>query len=210
MKSAHKKTRKAKTYRKQTFPKERDALNIPELKQAWDKIRGETNRILKETTTADKQVKEFQSVWKKIFHRPVSAESAEAYLKIKRFSTERPSKKTRKMKGGALTGAPIDSTLQPGVYGTHGSFPMYQSQGLGFYDTINKQGLYEDCGVKDITPVVQAGGKVSDAAFLATYTPVSGSSVPGYATAVQNGLKGFTSSVYAQPEVDVNPGILKA
>jgi hypothetical protein len=201
-------TKKAKTNKnpKKNF-NNRNALNIPELKHAWDQIRSETTRILKEATSSDKQVKEFQAVWKKIFQRPVSTESAEAYLKIKRFSTERPAqKKTRKMKGGA---APIDSTLQPGVYGPHGSFPSYQSQGLGFYDSINKQGLYQDCGVKDISPILQKGGTLSDASVLTAYSPITSSSPPSHLQTVQNNLKGFESPSHMS-DPTVNPGILRA
>ena len=185
------------------------ALSIPELKQAFDKIQQEAHRILKKGETTGQQVKEFQKVWKTIFHRPVSTASAEAYLVGKRLSDSKGSKnKSRKMKGGALAGAPLDSITQPGINGVHGSFPAYQSQGLAFYDTINKQGMYQECGIKDISPVLdpstgsnraQSGGKLADAGHLAVYSPV-GSSVPP--SSLEEGtaaLKGFPSMPSSDP-----------
>jgi hypothetical protein len=197
------KTRKLNT-------KKSKALSIPELKHAFDKIQQEAHRILKKGETTGQQVKEFQKVWKTIFHRPVSTASAEAYLVGKRLSESRGSKgsKTRKMKGGALAGAPLDSITQPGINGVHGSFPAYQSQGLAFYDTINKQGMYQECGIRDISPVidastgsnkVQSGGKLADLGHLALYSPV-GSSVPS--SILEEGtaaLKGFPSMPSSDP-----------
>lgn len=187
------------------------ALSIPELKHAWDEIHRSTHTILREGKPAPQQIKEFQKMWKKIFHRPVSTESAESYLNIQRLtSSRRMGKKTRKMKGGgALAGAPLDSSLQPGIYGTHGSFPTYQSSGLGFYDTINKQGMFQECGIKDITPVIgssvgsnQAGGGVSDILSIAPYSSLtsSKSTVPGTIDDVTTALKGFSLPSSGAPD----------
>jgi hypothetical protein len=179
------------------------ALSIPELKHAWDEIHRSTHTILKEGKPAPQQIKDFQKMWKKIFHRPVSTESAESYLNIQRLSSSRRmGRKTRKMKGGAaLSGAPLDSSLQPGVYGTHGSFPTYQSSGLGFYDTINKQGMFQECGIKDITPVIgssvgsnQAGGGIRDVLSVSPYSSLisSKSAVPGIIDDATSALKGVS------------------
>jgi hypothetical protein len=164
------------------------AMTIPELKQAFDALERETHTLLKEKNTAQ-HVRKFQGIWKSIFHRPVSAKAAESYLQIKRSSSSSSSSgKTRKQKqhGGAaaLAGAPLDYMTRPGVDGVHGSFPAYQAQGLSFYNTINKDGLFQDCGVKDITPVVpvsigsnQVGGTFSDLSHATMYKPIH-SSVP--------------------------------
>lgn len=191
-----------KNTRKMKLNRTRAALTIPELKHAWDEIHTFTHDILKEGKPAAAQVKEFQKGWKRIFHRPVSSESAESYLNIMRLThSRRMGRKTRKMKGGgSLAGAPLDSVTQPGVYGTHGSFPSYQSAGLGFYDSINKQAMFQECGVKDITPVIgasvgsnQAGGGISDVLSIAPYSPLmaSKSAVPGPLDNFGNALKGF-------------------
>jgi hypothetical protein len=187
------------------------ALSIPELKNAWDQIHKATDEILREGKPPAQQIKDFQKMWKKIFHRPVSSDSVESYLRIKRLSNGSRRRKTRKMKGGAmpLGGAPIDSTLQPGVYGTHGSFPGYQSAGLGFYDSINKQALFEDCGVKDITPAIggtigsnQVGGAFKDVLSIAPYSSLitSPPAVPGVQQNITTAFKGQTMPPSSAPE----------
>jgi hypothetical protein len=183
------------------------ALSIPELKQAWDQIHRVTDEILREGKAPAQQIKDFQKEWKKIFHRPVSQESVESYLRIKTLLNKSRRKKTRKMKGGAgaLAGAPIDSTLQPGSYGVHGSFPQYQTTGLSFYDTINKQALYQDCGVKDITPVVSGnmtGGAFKDVLSIAPYSSLISSPppVPGPLEDINRGFKGFQPGHSSAPE----------
>jgi hypothetical protein len=183
------------------------ALSIPELKNAWDQIHRVTDVILREGKAPAQQIKDFQKEWKKIFHRPVSYESVESYLRIKQLSNSSRRKKTRKMKGGAMTlaGAPVDSTLQPGTYGVHGSFPQYQTTGLSFYDTINKQGLYQECGVKDITPVNggnMTGGSVKDLLSVAPYSSIISSPppVPGPLEHVNRSFKGFETGDSSAPE----------
>jgi hypothetical protein len=199
--------RRGKTFKNKT------ALSIPELKHAWDEIHKSTHDILKEGKPAPQQIKDFQKMWKKIFHRPVSSESAGSYLNIMRLSSSRRmGRKTRKMKGGAMpiAGAPIDSTLQPGVYGTHGSFPSYQSAGLGFYDTINKQGIFEECGFKDITPVLgvsvgsnQAGGAIADLFSIAPHSSLIGNkaAVPGVIDNATLAFKGLPTGSASNPDI---------
>jgi hypothetical protein len=164
------------------------AMSIPELKHSFDSLEQGTHSILKEKVDTKQHVRKFQSLWKSIFHRPVSAEAAEAYLQIKRGAPRRG--KTRKQKGGApaaLAGAPLDFTTRPGIDGVHGSFPAYQTQGLNFYDKINQEAMFQDCGVKDITPAVpvsigsnefQKGGSLSDVLHVASYKPIQSQSPP--------------------------------
>jgi hypothetical protein len=132
------------------------ALTIPELRTAFDAIDQETRRILRDSTSADKQVKEFQAVWKRIFHRPVSTEAAEGYLAVKRAGRTPRNNSTRKQKGGAapLSGAPLDYMTRPGLDGAHVSVPQYVGSGLSFYNHINQDALLKGCGVEDITPKV--------------------------------------------------------
>jgi len=202
-----------KNTRKMKLNKTRSALTIPELKHAWDEIHKFTHDILKEGKPAVQQIKDFQKCWKRIFHRPVSSDSAESYLNIMRLThSRRMGRKTRKMKGGAmsLAGAPLDSVTQPGVYGTHGSFPSYQSAGLGFYDSINKQGMFQECGVKDITPVIgssmgsnQSGGGVADVLSIGPYSSLMGDkpAIPGPLEDLSLSLKGFQSAKSGNSEV---------
>ena len=183
----HNGTRKNNKNKNKNSKSVKKSFSIPEIKQAFDALSKETHRILQKGETTSSQVKEFQKVFKNIFHHPVSAESATGYLGVQRLiAAKKGTRKNRKMKGGALTGAPLDSITQPGISGTYGSFPAYQSQGLAFYDTINKEGMYQECGIKDITPQlgssmgsnkVQSGGTAHDVMHMARYAPFS-STVP--------------------------------
>lgn len=130
-------------------------MNIPELKEAFTAMEVETHALLKKGLPDAEAVKELQKVWKSIFHRSISAEAAKSYLEIKR---SKRGKKTRRQKGGAvpLAGAPLDYTTRPGIDGTYVSVPAYQVQGLAAYDKFNQEGMVQECGTKDFTPVVPA------------------------------------------------------
>ncbi len=133
------------------------AMTIPELKRAFDAVESEVNHILKSGSPLKAQVRKFQEVWRKIFGRPVEASAAEAYLLVK--ARRGHTNKTRKaQKGGAapapLAGAPLDFQTRPGIDGAYGSFNQYLTTGLGFYDTINQQGMFKGCGTENITPNV--------------------------------------------------------
>lgn len=131
--------------------KRQSVSSIPEIKEAFEQLERDTHEILKSGDSMSDMVKVFKKTWKRIFHKPVSHSSAEEFLKARKSKPVR--KFTRKMKGGAqpLSGAPVDSSLGPGVYGSHGSFPAYWSQGGPNYPEI---GLTEGCGAVDITPRV--------------------------------------------------------
>ena len=173
-----------KTRRNRGF---KNHLTVPEIKHAFDTIGRATYDILKEGGSPTEQVKKFQKVWKSVFHRPVASVSAEAYLKIKRILAEKkPYAGTRKNKGGqkggsALMGAPLDYVTRPGVDTVHGNFPAYQSAGLGFYDKVNQEGMFQECGTKDITPNLygsgQSGGTLRDAIHGSLLSP-SAPSIP--------------------------------
>jgi len=137
------------------------AMTIPELKRSFDAVEEKVAEILKSGGTPAQRVKKFQVEWRKIFGRPVDAKAAEAYLQVKSRKGAKAFKKTRKagrhQKGGAagtLAGAPLDYQTRPGIDGVHGSFPQYVSQGMSFYNTINQEGMFKDCGTQDITPKV--------------------------------------------------------
>jgi hypothetical protein len=140
------------TRKKRLHKKPLHVSSIPEIKRAFDELERDTHNILKEGDPMPDMVKSFRKTWKRIFHRPISHSSAEEFLKARKAKPVR--KFTRKMKGGAaqaLSGAPLDSSLGPGVYGSHGSFPAYWSQGGPNYPEI---GLTSGCGIEDITPKV--------------------------------------------------------
>lgn len=191
--------------RTQTRKKKSVPTTLPELKSSFDHLRKGSHEILRKTKETKQRIKQFQSLWKDIFHRPVDAMAAEAYLRVMengvaRGKTAKGRANTRKQKGGSLTGAPLDFQTRPGVDGVHGSFPQYLSGGLSFYNTINQDSMLKDCGIQDITPAVPAsmgsnqfgGGMLADAAFLATTRPQISSVPPSIIQDAQTAWAGKT------------------
>lgn len=187
---------------------------IPELKRSFDALERATADILRSKATGPQRIKKFQAAWKRIFGKPVDAHAADAYLRVK----SRGGKKTRKaQKGGAswspADAATLDYTTRPGVYGTYGSFPAYVGSGMSFYNTINQQGMFKDCGVKDITPQVPAdlgsnkvgGGIIQDAFRSLTSAPIESSSPPSIAFDAQTTWHGRSANLPASPDPAQNP-----
>ena len=208
-------SRKGKATRRRSTLKSLNSkgLTIPELKRSFDAVDSEVHALLKQGLPAEEEAKKFQAIWKRIFHRPVTKDAAVAYLQVKRASGTRPVAKhhTRKMKGGAapLAGAPLDYMTRPGVDGAYGSFPAYQAQGLSFYNTINQQGITQECGVKDFTPKVSAmigsneplkGGALKDLAHLAAANPIPASAPPGLFNDIQSTMQGKQLGASPAPE----------
>jgi hypothetical protein len=134
---------------------------IPELKRSFDRLDKDVTEILGSGEKTPAKVKRFQECWRKIFGRPVDKAAAEAYLEVKARSKQRAAttRKNDKQQGGAaaLAGAPLDYQTRPGVDGTHGSFlPYVGGKELGFYNTINQEGMFKGCGVENSTPNVPA------------------------------------------------------
>lgn len=189
------------------------AVTIPELKHSFDALEHDVTRILHSKGDQKAKVRQFQESWRRIFGRPVEAVAAQAYLQVKARNLPRMGAKTRKQRGGAggaLAGAPLDFQTRPGVDGVYGNFNQYVNQGLSFYNTINQQGMFKDCGTADITPKIPAdlgsnkvgGGMLSDAAFVAMTRPVEAQSPPGVLNDIQTTLQG--RMLGASPAPDQN------
>jgi hypothetical protein len=203
-------TRKGgKTRRRRISPS-----TIPELKRSFDALEHSVADIVRAGGSQKEKVRKFQEAWRRIFGRPVEAGAAEAYLQVKARSVKMGGR-TRKAKsqhGGAaaLAGAPLDFQTRPGVDGVHGSFPPYITQGFGFYNTVNQDSMFKDCGRVDITPNVaadmgsnQAGGGISDAIATLTGKPVVATSPP---SALQDALTSWQGrQLGASPYPDQNP-----
>ena len=136
-------------------------MNIPELKEAFGIIDAKTHELLKEGLDEKELVKKFQALWKSVFQRAPTPESAAAFLQVKRSSSayKKGTRKNKNNKQGGggfapLAGAPLDFTTRPGVDGVYGSFPSYVSSGLDSYNKFNQIGLDASCGKVDITPLV--------------------------------------------------------
>ena len=211
------KTLKRNSLTTQTRKKKAVPMSLPELKGSFDRLRKGCHSILRGTKETKQRIKQFQVLWKEIFHRPVDAMAAEAYLRVMGSTVSRgktaKSKGTKRQKGGAapLSGAPLDFQTRPGVDGVHGSFPQYLTNGLSFYNTINQEGMFKDCGGVDNTPSVPAslgsnqagGGVLSDAAFLATTRPQDSSVPPSAIQDIQTAWQGRTLG--ASPLANQNP-----
>jgi hypothetical protein len=191
------------TTRKKKF----NAMTLPELKGTFDALRKSTHDILRNTKETKQRIKKFQSVWKELFHRPVDAVAAEAYLRVMDKGTAR----TKQKGGAALSFAPVDFQTRPGIDGVHGSFPQYLTGGLSFYNTINQEGMFKGCGLEDITPSISqdmgsnkvGGGVIGDAATFATTRVVDSSVPPSALQNARNMWQGRTLG--ASPNASQNP-----
>jgi hypothetical protein len=140
---------------------------IPEIKASFDAAEEAAHRILREGGELSEQIKKFQKEWKTIFHRPVRADSAEAYLKLKEMTKKRKNKTRKQKQTGGM--APIDYAMRPGVSGGYGTFLDYQT--MGSSPAPPTIGMDADCGVKNTSPSAnsiaavqkpQYGGSFSD------------------------------------------------
>lgn len=186
------------------------ATSIPELKRSFDALESEVGRILRNPNEAQR-IRQFQEAWRRIFGRPVEPVAASAYLQVKSRDKGRgKSRKAQRGGAGALAGAPLDFQTRPGIDGVYGSFPPYITQGFGFYNTVNQEGMAKDCGSVDITPKVPAdlgsnefqkgGGMLADAISAVMNRPVTSASPPGLLDEVQASWKGRDPSPSPGPE----------
>lgn len=192
-------------------------MTLVELKSSFDRLRKGAAVILKETKNKKQRIRKFQALCRGLFEHPVEPMAAEAYLSVvEKGESKRVTR--RKQKGGM---APLDFQTRPGIDGVHGSYPQYLTGGLGFMDTVNKEGMFQACGKIDTTPVVPVsigsnkfgggGGPpgtsvlttLSDALFLGTTHPVS-ATVP--ANPAQNAQDAWLGkNLGASPRTNQNP-----
>ena len=208
------KTQKRNKLHNNTRKRRATPMTLPELKGTFDRLRKGCHEIIRSTKDTKQRIRNFQTLWKELFHRPVDAMAAESYLRVMERGSKHRKTMSKKQKGGAaLSGAPIDFQTRPGVDGVHGSFPQYLTSGLSFYNTINQEGMFKDCGVKDITPAVPdtlgsnkalaGGGPISDALYTVTKTPIEASVPPSPFQDAQNAWRGLPLG--ASPNASQNP-----
>lgn len=105
------------------------AMTIPQLRKAFDHIESYTMSLLQREKDGKKRRHAFQEEWRRVFHRDIDEKAADAYLQFE--SKKAKPGKTRRMRGGAaLSGAPLDYSTRPGIYGVYGTFPEYISGGF--------------------------------------------------------------------------------
>lgn len=192
---------------KRVTKRKKTVTTLPELKGIFTSLRKGTLEILRSSASTKERITKFKKLWFTLMHSPVEPIAAEAYLRVMETGSSRKNTTRKAQKGGAAqqaTGAPLDFQTRPGIDGVYGSFPQYQTGGLSFYDTINKQGMFQECGKVDITPTVpesissnkvQGGGGVldtlSDAVTLATTRPFVAQPVPGIGQTAVAALHGM-------------------
>jgi hypothetical protein len=124
-------------------------MSIPELRKSFERIQHVAKDMVNGPIT-DQTVAAFSKEWQRTFHKSIDNKEAKAYLEhIKSMGlgqSKRTLKKmTRKRQGGGgatssnLGGAPLDSTTQPGVYGSYGDFLPYVARGFGVGIPIDSQ-----------------------------------------------------------------------
>jgi hypothetical protein len=153
-----------------TKGKGKGLMTIPELRKAFDHIQVFAEKLVREKR-GDDQVARFQREWMKAFGKQVEKRYVVAYLNHIAGAGA-----GAKQKGGAaLSGAPLDYSLQPGVYLSQGSLPVggsIQSGGSaaaagygnylqyvagGFDVGVPARANQMQCGQVDQTPALRAG-----------------------------------------------------
>lgn len=145
--------------RKNRDNNQKKVLSIPQLRKSFHHVEAYLQSQLRSSKAkTDDIVRGFRKEWRKVFYKDLNAVAARSYIQHMREKLS--------MRGGSapITGAPLDHTLQPGVYGPYGNFPDYVNK--GFSVGIPQPGIQAECGVKDFTPTIpadmgsnQAGGK---------------------------------------------------
>jgi len=162
VKGSRKGTRKVK---KTTESTKKHVLTIPELRKAFDHMDKVVEHLRKTAKHSfSDAVVSYREEWRKTFKRDLPPADAAAYLKF-RYGLKAGKTRRSKTRGGsmsaALAGAPLDYQLRPGVAGTYGNFPSYQSQGL---DRSYSSAINADCGKAsaptDVSQASQAGGSL--------------------------------------------------
>lgn len=137
-------------------------MTIPQLRKAFDHVQSFAEKLVKQKR-GDDQVAQFQREWMKVFGKSVEKRYVVAYL-------NHIAGDSGKQKGGALVGAPLDYSLQPGIYLSQGSLPVsgsMQSGGAygnylqyvagGFDVGVPARANQMQCGQVDQTPILRAG-----------------------------------------------------
>jgi len=92
--------------------------SIPELRRAFEHIEEVADQMIQKNMTKEAMIKQFRKEWSQTFHKALDKKSADAFL-VHRMETK------RRVRGGAapIAGAPLDSTLRPGIYLDQGRIP---------------------------------------------------------------------------------------
>jgi len=122
-------------------------MTIPQLRKAFDHMESFTLSLVQQEKDKKKCRKAFQEEWMKTFHRSVDDKAADAYIQFECKKMKKGSKTRRHQRGGAaISGAPLDYSTRPGIYGVYGQFPEYISGGFATMgNATNKMAIQEGC-----------------------------------------------------------------
>jgi hypothetical protein len=122
-------------------------MTIPQLRKAFDHIESFTTGLLQREKDPKKRRQAFQEEWMKVFHHAVDEKATDAYLQFEAKKTKgSKTRRSRQRGGAALSGAPLDYSTRPGIYGVYGTFPEYISGGFATMgNATNKMAIQEDC-----------------------------------------------------------------
>ena len=105
--------------------KSKDGIqSIPELRRCFEYIEEYAMKQAKLNHSKDKNVKDLQKEWKKVFHKELDTKSAELYIEhLLKFPQNK--RKTLKKSGGAqpIAGAPLDYSTRAGIYTEPSAIP---------------------------------------------------------------------------------------
>ena len=147
-------------------------MTIPQLRKAFDHMHGLAEKLVKQKR-GDSQVAEFQREWMKTFGKPVNKAHTVAYLNhVAGIGSNKSQKGGSSSATAPLGGAPLDYSLQPGLYLSQGSLPVAASgsqSGGGAYGNflqylaggfdvgVPARANQMQCGQVDQTPILRAG-----------------------------------------------------
>lgn len=115
---------------KGTRKQKKQAMSIPQLRQAFDHIESFTQSLVHQVKDINQRRKAFQAEWLKVFKRTVDDKAADAYILFEAKKSTSKTRKTKGQRGGSLGGAPLDYSTRPGMHGVYGIFPDYITQGF--------------------------------------------------------------------------------
>lgn len=111
-----------KTRRHHSNKKLKGVYSIPELRRAFEHIDSYVNEKIAVKESKDKIIKDLRKEWSKVFLKDLDKKSADSFVSD-RLSKKQTRRTVRGIRGGSLSGAPLDYTTRPGIYLAPGQIP---------------------------------------------------------------------------------------
>jgi hypothetical protein len=189
------------------------SLSIPQLRKSFHAVESFLSTKLRNgSNKTEDVVKSFRKEWQRHFRKNLSVNAARSYINHMRDKLSQ--------RGGSsnqLSGAALDMTTRPGVYGPYGNFLDYVNK--GFQVGVPEPGIQQECGVKDFTPNIsstisqragarktrknrkQRGGlnPLTGAPFAAEFRPFVAQNPVSIQASIQNNFKALPSPPSGDP-----------